>query len=1378
MAPAMFPQAKFDPIPPDLDLDDLVDRTPNFEWVTRVSAASIRGLDPQDFEQLVQYHVVQAGKPLIIEHWNDRLPASLFSRDWIEATCDKKQENVRDITGQTDIPMTTGHYLRSMKQLTNQWTPTNFRDERRQRLYLKDIDCPVEWSDWLRKIIPPNLFYLNQNIEDRGGGTDGDGQGLFAEQRVHKAAPAGDLMSSLPEEMRAQNLMCYIGHEGTYTPAHREMCASLGQNIMVEASGDDNGEKPGSSIWFMTETKDREVVREYFLSMLGHDIEIEKHFAQINAWKKATFPVYVAEQRVGDFILVPPLAPHQVWNRGTRTMKVAWNRTTVETLALALDEALPKARLVCRDEQYKNKAIIYYTLQKYCRELTEAENSASKMGLLGLGHDLIQNSKRMKQLTKDFKALFALFTEIMVGEMFGTKEKDVEFIEFDSNITCSYCRANIFNRFLTCKHCIRELQNGDQDTYDICMDCYAMGRSCLCISNLSWCEQWDWRELVDQYDTWRSMIIRQDGCIDLDNSPMPLEIARRRYGKKAIAQVCQEQLRRRPFKDITKVEQSPEPESEREVDDQGRPVKKKKGRKKKKGDVYRCHVCCHKDYTYRLAFCSNPGCGEAYCYGVLYRAFDLMPPDVMRTESWKCPKCRNICNCGACRRQGLGEPYTPKNTLLGHDTRPIADDRSVESLVDFKMHNLQWLKNSGDESRNLHSKRMQKLKQAAEAEKAKDSELVDQVAALPDAEVAENGAPLAQHSVVNGYGGHSSALPSSYIPVEQTPQAHENGQHQQYLPMEGQISPQVAADIPASQDLSSYPDPSMASHERMFGMGYYEQDDSPDRILFHPFQAPTVETTATVDHEPEPSEYVKKLLRASRRRARQEDDTDPDFAGPRSHQRKKARLDKNSQPEQTTEPLDNMDPALFNEDSVAPPHESTPTTSLETSAIVEASGATDLAETPREQDAVNHQPYSPNRPSLRHARPKVSYVEEPDGEEEFNEVLVPRSQRPPEGITEFDMENSNRDPLDVASEAVRAMAASSSGTPVPHPALNTRRPGRPRKSDLGPSPSPVPASTPRTRGRRGRPPRASRATANATPAKESAAAVDGELEAEVARELDGFDDEGNLVEAARDTTTPASLPTTQRRPLSKLSTERIVSSEITIDLASAKPSPEPTNMSFLSMAERMKLRGKKAKIVARKPDGPAATQSPITAPTSNPPKKTPRSGISDDEDFDPAAVEEPLSPPPQDPLSREQQSIPAESARNEPTPPPPPSTMSRSASTSTVPSAPRESPAAPESVARPPARVAGPTVVRIGDWGSESESDPSDEQENPLPSGGSLNKESSSSGSDFDEDIPARVTSALPRGGAGRGRGSGRGRGQGRGRGRGRGRGGTRRGYH
>ncbi len=90
MAPSVFPQAKFDPIPPDLDLHALVERTPNFEWVLRIPAARIRSIGPQEFEKLVLYQVIHGGKPLVIEKWNDRLPKSLFGAQWLEATYDKK----------------------------------------------------------------------------------------------------------------------------------------------------------------------------------------------------------------------------------------------------------------------------------------------------------------------------------------------------------------------------------------------------------------------------------------------------------------------------------------------------------------------------------------------------------------------------------------------------------------------------------------------------------------------------------------------------------------------------------------------------------------------------------------------------------------------------------------------------------------------------------------------------------------------------------------------------------------------------------------------------------------------------------------------------------------------------------------------------------------------------------------------------------------------------------------------------------------------------------------------------------------------------------------------------------------------------------------
>ncbi|CAK7565659.1 MAG: hypothetical protein SEPTF4163_003582 [Sporothrix epigloea] len=850
----MHPQAKFVPISPDLDLHALVQDTPNFEWASHISASEIFVLGQQQFEKLVSIHVIDGGKPLVIKEWNEQLPSELFSAKWLEETYNRKREQVWDINDQKEICMTVGHYLRSLKQLTDQWTPQNFRDERRQRLYLKDIDCPPEWQESLSRVLPRSIFYLNDDIEgdqsrvDNNGNrhnfNDDEDQDMFVDD--WPTARAGDLMSSLPPKMRAENLMCYIGHEGTYTPAHREMCASLGQNIMVEASGTENGDKPGSSIWFMTETKDREVVSEYFLSMLGHDVEVESHFAQINAWKKAAFPVYIVEQKVGDLILVPPLAPHQVWNRGTRTIKVAWNRTVVETLELALHEALPKARLVCRDEQYKNKAIIYYTLQRYYKELEYAQTCRNFVSP-SIRRGSWRKSFRTAQVVDDFIRLFRLYTEIIVDEILEPPEKIIEFLPFESNITCSYCRSNIFNRFLTCKHCVRSLSDGDEDTYDVCMECYAMGRSCTCLSGLTWCEQWPWEELVKNYDKWRAMMVSNDSFADACSSPPPPEVARLRVGKKSVAQICQEQLRRRPFCDMTKsvVEKWLSKPEDPDTDDDGSVVKKRyKNATAKKSDTYRCHVCCRKDYCYRLAFCTTPGCSEAYCYGVLYRGFDLMPQTVMQQDHWKCPRCMEICNCGTCRRMGFTKPYVPKGTFLGHDTSSVADDRSVELLINFRLHNLRWLQNGGEEGRNIGSKRLRRLRKEADAAKAWSvhNVLDDRFGSIGGGSQKDNymsdgpadGPPTTTTDARNTYGsGETSAVGQRYF------QARGHG-------VSGVPSMLLGKPVTSYPETSDdYPDPLADTHitERTFGRAYYiNDDDSFNKILFESYHEPVLDS--------------------------------------------------------------------------------------------------------------------------------------------------------------------------------------------------------------------------------------------------------------------------------------------------------------------------------------------------------------------------------------------------------------------------------------------------------------------------------------------------------------------------------------------------------
>jgi len=783
--PASRPRASFDPISPHFDLSALVEETPSFTYVDRISCDMIDQQGMDAFDKLVLLHVIIGGKPLVIDGYQSRLDPWTFSPKWLQDNVGERVESARNITKSEPLPLTMAHYLRNMSKLTDQYfeKPDNYKEKDRQRVYLKDIDCPDVWWDKLREALPPNLVYLNENTGDIGGpGAADETIPTGGKRKGRGIAPAGDLMSSLPASMRAMNLMCYIGHEGTYTPAHKEMCGSLGQNIMVEASDvvDEDG-KPahqGSSIWFMTESKDRHSVQEYWLSILGHDIEVENHFAQVAAWKKAPFTTYVVEQRPGDFILIPPLAPHQVWNRGTRTMKVAWNRTTVETLEFAMKEALPNAKLVCRDEQYKNKAIIYYTLQKYSSLLARAKDQ-EQTASSPQDAAAIRQSPKVRQLQKDFRKLFHLFKDIMLSEMFAPEshEKNVHLEPFDSNITCAYCRGNIFNRFLSCPTCDVALGTTEPEPYDVCMECYSMGRSCGCISKLKWTEQFRWKELANKYEQWRRQYLETEKKPKPD-SPLPLAEERQRYGKKTLAQICQEQLKKRPWVDINKTQQ-PEDEDEEEeieVNDDGTVKKAKKRRSEAwKNARHACHVCQHRHEKWKMAECE---CKRWWCYGSLFRAHDLMPQDVMANPNWNCPHCLGICGAGNCRKDLRQAPYQPKGTLLGHDTKKVADARSVESLVDFSVSNLQWLKETSKDA-PIDSARLLERQQKAEQAKLAMSMVEDPL--VSDAEddnhihydksVID---PLLDASVIDpALGGTTSVYPR-LPPVAQSPDETSN----------------------------------------------------------------------------------------------------------------------------------------------------------------------------------------------------------------------------------------------------------------------------------------------------------------------------------------------------------------------------------------------------------------------------------------------------------------------------------------------------------------------------------------------------------------------------------------------------------------------------
>lgn len=81
--PADRAQAVFEPIPPDIDVQALVEATPNFEFVPRISWTAIEEQGLDNFERLVRQYVVTGGQPLVVEGYDAILEKWVFSERWL-----------------------------------------------------------------------------------------------------------------------------------------------------------------------------------------------------------------------------------------------------------------------------------------------------------------------------------------------------------------------------------------------------------------------------------------------------------------------------------------------------------------------------------------------------------------------------------------------------------------------------------------------------------------------------------------------------------------------------------------------------------------------------------------------------------------------------------------------------------------------------------------------------------------------------------------------------------------------------------------------------------------------------------------------------------------------------------------------------------------------------------------------------------------------------------------------------------------------------------------------------------------------------------------------------------------------------------------------
>ena len=153
--------------------------------------------------------------------------------------------------------------------------------------------------------------------------------------------------------------MCYLGIGDTFTPCHKDLCASSGQNVMCYT------ENSGSSFWFMTESSSAPAVTEYF-HKLGQELDLETHVITIEELAEGPFKVYVVEQRLGDMVLVPPRSCHQVVNHGGITIKTSWSRMTLAGLTTALYHELPLYRRYDLQADYLCLDDLTYIFETQC----------------------------------------------------------------------------------------------------------------------------------------------------------------------------------------------------------------------------------------------------------------------------------------------------------------------------------------------------------------------------------------------------------------------------------------------------------------------------------------------------------------------------------------------------------------------------------------------------------------------------------------------------------------------------------------------------------------------------------------------------------------------------------------------------------------------------------------------------------------------------------------------------------------------------------------------------------------------------------------------------------------------------------------------------
>ncbi|KAJ7632753.1 hypothetical protein FB45DRAFT_1026885 [Roridomyces roridus] len=396
-------------------LESLLSQSNNFEPVPRVSWSPTETTEAQ----IRRHERANPGVPLVVDglHRHPKWMKEKFTPAWFERN-GPQEISVRNVHDRFDKTVGISDFLAYAQDAAHFATPGET-----ERLYGKDVPCPDEWNKFLHneQVIPA---YLAPDSPE-------------------------NLLNALPPSDRIETLMCYLGIGDTFTPCHKDLCASSGHNLMVFTQG-------GSSFWFMTATSSAHAAAEYFSKKLGHELDHENHVVTIKEFAKAPFKVYIAEQKLGDLILVPPRSCHQVVNAGGLTIKTSW---------------------VCRLETYRVKCTIYNVLLQTTKAVSDLLSKQAGNNAGGK-QDMPTHLSKLRRLIDLFDTILVEEHSSTCGKMTVVPLSPGE--EDAPHLTCDFCGSDIFQSFFECRSCVEGERAAPGSGLAICPGCYVEGRTCRC----------------------------------------------------------------------------------------------------------------------------------------------------------------------------------------------------------------------------------------------------------------------------------------------------------------------------------------------------------------------------------------------------------------------------------------------------------------------------------------------------------------------------------------------------------------------------------------------------------------------------------------------------------------------------------------------------------------------------------------------------------------------------------------------------------------------------------------------------------------------------------------------------------------------------------